>query len=297
MEVVHNIPDCRRSVAAARAASRPIVFVPTMGALHTGHLALVARARQHASAAAPFVVVSIFVNPTQFAPHEDFSRYPRDEAGDLARCRDAGVELAFLPHVDDMYPPETGGAAAATRIHVAGLSDGLCGPHRPGHFDGVATVVAKLFNIVQPDAACFGEKDYQQLAIIRRMVVDLNMPVTVIGCPTVREPDGLALSSRNRYLSPTERVQAAALIRGLQRGRALIAGGESSAERVVAAIRAEIAAAGPAEIDYISVADPETLAPVAPIDRAVQLALAVRIGRTRLIDNIRAEPPVLRTQR
>jgi pantoate--beta-alanine ligase len=294
MSIARTIADCRRAVAAARRGGRRIAFVPTMGALHAGHTALMAAARRHAVATAaaghgaspPFLVVSIFVNPTQFGSGEDYTRYPRDEAADLAICDDAGVELVFAPGVEEMYADRS-----LTTIHVGQLGETLCGPHRPGHFDAVATVVARLFHIVQPDAAYFGEKDYQQLAVVRRMVRDLNMPIEVVGCPTVREADGLARSSRNRYLSPAERTQAASLYRGLQAGAALVASGERDAAAVVAVVQRAIESAGPVRIDYISIVDPETLQHVAALTAPVQLALAVRIGGTRLIDNLRLDPP------
>lgn len=281
MQVCRTIAETRTAVAAARSQGQRIGFVPTMGALHAAHASLMDAARDDGM----HVVVSIFVNPTQFAPNEDFDRYPRDEAGDLALCERAGVDTVFAPSVEEMYPQP-----GAATIHVEGLTETLCGPFRPGHFDAVATVVAKLLNIAQPDRAYFGEKDYQQLAVVRRMVSDLNLPVEIVGCPTLREPDGLAMSSRNRYLTPEQREQAASLSRGLNRGAGAIRAGERDARRVVAEVRAEIEQAGPAEIQYISLVDPGTLAPVATIDRAVVLALAVYIGRTRLIDNVRVDP-------
>jgi len=252
-----------------------------MGALHAGHVSLVDACRRDGC----FTVVSIFVNPTQFGPNDDFTRYPRDEAGDLARCEAAGADLVFLPRVEEVYP-----AGAVTTIHVAKLTDTLCGPHRPGHFDGVATIVAKLFNIVQPDRAYFGEKDAQQLVIIRQMVLDLDMPIQVVGCPTLREPDGLAMSSRNAYLSPTERVQATCLYRALVHARVRIFAGESNATRIERELANIVAAAGPSTVDYVSVVDPRDLQPVSKVDQPVLVALAVRIGATRLIDNLRVDP-------
>lgn len=291
MQVVRTIADCRCAIAGAKQRGRRVYFVPTMGALHAGHVSLIEQARRPVQPP-PLLVVSIFVNPTQFGPQEDYARYPRAEEQDFGVCRTSGVDLVFAPDVGEMYAAPDGRAARGglTSVHVAGLSDGLCGPFRPGHFDGVATVVAKLLLIVQPDAAFFGEKDYQQLAIVRRMVCDLNIPVEIVGCATVREPDGLALSSRNRYLSPVERVQAASLYRGLQAGAAAIFAGERDAERVAARIRDEIEAAGLTRIEYISVVDPAELTPVTRIASAVQLALAVRVGGTRLIDNLRVDP-------
>lgn len=281
MKLTRDIPATREALAAARHGGRRIAFVPTMGALHAGHVSLLEAARRDGG----YLVVSIFVNPTQFAPGEDFERYPRDEAGDLKICRQHGVDLVFIPTVADMYPPD-----AATTVHVARLTETLCGPHRPGHFDGVTTVVAKLFNIVQPDVAYFGEKDAQQLAVIRRMVRDLNFPIEVVGCPTVRESDGLALSSRNAYLSPQERRQARCLYQALSAARARIERGESDPGAIVAEMRRIIDAAGPAHVDYIDIVDPDSLQPVPRIERRVLVALAVRIGTTRLIDNLQVDP-------
>lgn len=253
-----------------------------MGALHEGHLSLVAAARR----ATDFVVATIFVNPTQFAPNEDFNRYPRDEGGDLALCQNAGVNAVFLPGVDEMYT-----AGAQTSIHVSGLTDNLCGPFRPGHFDGVCTVVAKLLNIVRPDAAFFGEKDAQQLAVIRRMVADLDLPVEIVGCPTVREADGLALSSRNRYLSEADRRAALCLYRALQHAKKRIAAGEIRAGRIVNEMFEMVHESGASEIDYVSIVDPQTLQPVEHVVGPVLVALAVRFGATRLIDNMTLAPP------
>lgn len=283
MQVLRDVPALRTAVAAARSAGRRIHFVPTMGALHTGHVSLIEAALRRSVPAAlrPFVVVSIFVNPTQFGPNEDFNRYPRDEASDLEICRQAGVDAVFLPTVADMYP-----AGAVTTVHVARLTDTLCGRWRPGHFDGVATVVAKLFNLAQPDAAYFGEKDAQQLAVIRRMVRDLDFPIEIVGCPTVREPDGLALSSRNRYLSPDERARARALSAALRRAAELVASGVRDAATIQRDMEAIIAAARPTQIDYISIVDAETLQPIERMAAPALAAVAVRFGQTRLIDNV-----------
>lgn len=292
MQVSRGIAALRQEIANARSQARTIALVPTMGALHSGHASLIDAARRgigdndtSIAAKRPFVVVTIFVNPTQFAPHEDFSRYPRDEAGDLRACEAAGADLVFLPGVEEMYPPRT-----RTNIHVAQLTDTLCGPFRPGHFDGVATIVAKLFNIAQPDVAYFGRKDAQQLAVIRRMVRDLDFPIEIVGRPTVREADGLALSSRNRYLTAEQRVQALCLIRALRQAETRIRGGERDAVQITAEMREIVAHAGPSRIDYISVVDTESLQPVARIDSPVLIALAVHIGGTRLIDNITVDP-------
>jgi len=255
--------------------------VPTMGALHAGHLSLIQAARDDGC----FCVVSIFVNPTQFGPSEDFSRYPRDETGDLDRCRSAEAGLVFLPTVADIYRP-----GAATTVRVAGLTDHLCGPFRPGHFDGVATVVAKLFHIVQPDRAYFGRKDAQQLAVIRRMTLDLDLPIEIVGCPTLREPDGLAMSSRNAYLSPEQRRQALCLHRALQHARQQVAAGRRDAAEIAREMETIVRAAGECVIDYVSIVDGETLQPVGRIERPALAALAVRIGSTRLIDNVHLDP-------
>ncbi len=288
MQVLRDIASTRAAIATARRDGRVIAFVPTMGYLHAGHLSLVEAARRDDTSrtgpvqrAKPFIVVSIFVNPTQFGPQEDFGRYPRDTAGDLEKCAAAGVELVFLPGPEEMYRPD-----ASTTVRVAGLTDTLCGPCRPGHFDGVATVVAKLFNIVQPDRAYFGQKDAQQLAVIRRMVRDLDFPLEIVGCLTVREPDGLAMSSRNALLAPQERQRATALYRALCAARERIAAGERSAAAVTAEMQAIVAAVQPQRIDYISVVDPETMQLVETIHGPVLVALAVRIGNTRLIDNM-----------
>lgn len=281
MQVARDIAAIRAWIAERRAAARSIGFVPTMGALHAGHVSLVDAARADGHA----VVVSIYVNPMQFAPHEDFARYPRPRDADLALCERAGVAAVFLPAVDEMNP-----RGAMTRIDVPPLSAGLCGPLRPGHFVGVATIVAKLLCITLPDAAYFGEKDFQQLAIIRRMVADLSIPVRIVGCPTVREPDGLAASSRNAYLSPAERTQAASLYAALSECRQRVAQGQRDAATLIQAMRERILAAGPAEIEYASLVDPTRLSPLARVDGPAQAVLAVRIGHTRLIDNLRVDP-------
>jgi pantoate--beta-alanine ligase len=281
MKVTECITDTRAAVAQARRAGETIGFVPTMGYLHAGHLSLIEAARRDRI----FVVVSIFVNPTQFGPQEDLDRYPRDTPGDLAKCEQTGAAIVFMPTPSEMYPP-----GASTTVHVAGLTDTLCGPCRPGHFDGVATVVTKLFNIVQPDRAYFGQKDFQQLAVLRRMTRDLNLPIEIIGCPTVREPDGLAMSSRNVLLTGDERERALCLYGSLSLARDRIGSGERDAAAVIAAMRRVVEAADPKQIDYISVVDPDTMQPKARIDGPVLVALAVRIGVTRLIDNMLVDP-------
>ncbi len=277
MNIARTIAEVRAAVGAARAAGSRVGFVPTMGALHRAHVSLIDAARRDGA----YTVVSIFVNPTQFSPGDDYERYPRTEKQDLDACAEAGVDLVFLPGVEDMYPP-----GSVTHIHVETLTEHLCGPRRPGHFDGVATVVTKLFNIVQPDVAYFGEKDLQQLQVIRRMVRDLDMPITIVGCPTIREPDGLAVSSRNAYLTAAERQQATCLHTALLAARDMILAGERDVGRVTDEIRRVIEAAGPATIEYISVVEPDTVQPARIIPARAAVALAVRIGNTRLIDNI-----------
>jgi pantoate--beta-alanine ligase len=277
MEVARRIDDLRRQVAAARARGRSIHFVPTMGALHEGHRSLI----RAAGGADHFVVVSIFVNPTQFGPGEDFESYPRTTDADLQACQAEGADLVFLPSVEEVYPGEL-----LTTVHVERLTSGLCGAHRPGHFDGVTTVVAKLLNMVQPDAAYFGQKDAQQATVVRRMVADLNLPIAIEICPTVREADGVAMSSRNRYLSPPEHQQARSLYEALQLGEGLIRRGERKVQPILRAMRAHLMAAGPCTIDYVEIVDAENLAPLEAIAGKVLVALAVRIGNARLIDNV-----------
>jgi len=277
MFVEKSIPAARDWVRSLQRAGNRVGLVPTMGALHRGHLSLVEAARKHCTQ----VALTIFVNPTQFAPHEDLSAYPRPLEADLSLCRDAGVDFVFTPTVADMYP-----SGAVTTIHVAKLSDGLCGPFRPGHFDGVATIVAKLFNVLPADVAYFGEKDYQQLQVIRRMVLDLNIPIDIVGCPTVREPDGLAMSSRNVYLSAVERTQATSINRALFAGVELVRRGENDVTKITDNIRQAILAAGPVAIEYVSTVDVDTLAPIARFDRRARICAAVRIGKCRLIDNV-----------
>ena len=278
MQTVRQLPELRDAISGYRAASERIAFVPTMGALHAGHMALVAEAKL----AGNRVVVSIFVNPKQFGPNEDLAKYPRKEQIDSRMLSDAGVDLLWLPPVDVMYPE-----GHSTNIAVAGVSEPLDGAARPGHFDGVATVVAKLFNQVKPDVALFGEKDFQQLAVIRRMVVDLDFDIDVRGVPTQRDDDGLALSSRNVYLMPEDRAAAVALPRALGVAAKAIEKGDD-AEAALAAARASLEAAG-FDVDYVELADAETLgAPVAGKPR--RLLAAARIGGTRLIDNIAVEP-------
>ena len=260
---------------AQRAENRRVGFVPTMGYLHAGHLSLVAEAKQHAEA----VVVSIFVNPTQFGPNEDFAKYPRDEQRDLELCREAGVAAVFLPSLADMYAPD-----ASVFVDEAALQGGLCGARRPGHFRGVCTVVAKLFNIVQPDVAVFGQKDFQQAAIVRRMARDLNFPVAVVVAPILREPDGLAMSSRNVYLSARERQQALGLSRALEAAEAAVNAGVTSADALRAQMR-EVMEKHGLRVDYAEVVHAETLAPVGEVANGNVALVAAYCGKTRLIDN------------
>lgn len=276
MQTARTLVELRAVVNGWRAAGQQVALVPTMGALHAGHLSLIEHARRRADR----VVASIFINPAQFGPNEDFARYPRQEDADAGLLAGAGCDLLWLPDVATMYP-----AGFATTVSVGGVSEGLCGAERPGHFDGVATVVSKLFNQVTPHLACFGEKDYQQLAVIRRMAMDLNFDVEVVGVPTVREDDGLAKSSRNAYLSPEERASAATLPKAMKKAKAEIeAGGD-----VVAAldtVRISLVTAGFAKPDYVELRDAATLAPVSVLKkRPARLLVAARLGTTRLIDN------------
>ena len=279
MHTVHTITDVRSAVRAARAGGGVIGLVPTMGFLHEGHLSLIRVARD---AGATFIVVSIFVNPKQFGPQEDFARYPRDEKRDAERLEQEGVDLLFLPDVGTMYPPD-----GTTAVVVGGVARPLEGERRPGHFDGVATVVAKLFHIAGPDLAAFGRKDAQQCAVIERMVRDLDLPVRLVYGETVREEDGLAMSSRNSYLSPLEREKAPALHRALRAGHEAITHGIHSVPDVERLMRRMVEEEGGVDVDYLVVVDPETFEAPADFHRDVLLAGAVWIGRTRLIDNIR----------
>jgi pantoate--beta-alanine ligase len=272
--VARSVPELRAQVHSWRQEGLQIGFVPTMGALHPGHISLV----RAALAACDRVVASIFVNPTQFGVGEDYERYPRNEAADLAALDAAGCHLLYAPGVADMYPE-----GFATSVTVAGLTEGLCGAVRPGHFAGVATVVAKLLNQVQADAAFFGEKDYQQLLTIRRMATDLDLPVEIVGVPTLREPDGLAMSSRNAYLAADERRIAAVFPAVLAAAVEQLAG--EAAAPVLARTRTALEAAG-FSVDYVELRDASTLVPVGRVDADARLLGAVRIGRTRLIDNM-----------
>ena len=276
--VAKTVEAVRQAVSAARREGKSVGLVPTMGALHAGHISLVEAARKECG----FVVATIFVNPAQFGPHEDLARYPRPLERDLAMCGAAGVDLVFVPEVATVYPP-----GFCTYVEVHGLQDLWEGTSRPGHFRGVATVVLKLFNIVGADVAYFGQKDAQQARIIEQMVRDLDVPVRVAIQPIVREPDGLALSSRNVYLNPEQRRHAVALSAALQAAGARIAAGERSAVAVQRLLAEEIAATPGAQLDYAAVIDAITLQPLEPLAGDVLLALAVRFGHTRLIDNLR----------
>jgi pantoate--beta-alanine ligase len=275
-EIIRDPAAMRARAEDLRRDGKVIAVVPTMGYLHDGHLSLLRAAR----ARADVVILTIFVNPTQFGPSEDLSRYPRDEDGDLAKARPTGLDLAFCPEAAAMYPP-----GAQTYVDVRGLSQPMCGEKRPGHFTGVATIVSKLFNITKPHLAFFGEKDFQQLAVIRRMTRDLDFGIEIVGMPIVREPDGLAMSSRNVYLSPEQRSQALALARALDAAQAAVEAGERSAAAIVAAALAPIAAAPDARIDYVELRDADDLGAIDRLDRPAVLALAVFVGATRLIDN------------
>ncbi|MFL6237132.1 MAG: pantoate--beta-alanine ligase [Thermoanaerobaculia bacterium] len=278
MIVVRTETDLRQAVAAWRTAGERIAFVPTMGALHAGHLSLVRLAREHASK----VVASVFVNPAQFGPNEDFNRYPRQPEADSRLLETAGCDLTFLPEVTTIYPPRH-----ATFVEPAGAAEGLEGACRPGHFRGVATVVCALLNLVRADVAVFGEKDAQQLAVIRQMVRDLHLPIEIVPGPTVREADGLAMSSRNAYLSSGERQAATVLHRALRAAETAVSEGERRGDAVRERLREVLNTEPLARVEYAEVVDAETFQPVETLRGRLVLPLAVRIGRTRLIDNIR----------
>jgi pantoate--beta-alanine ligase len=279
MQIVRTIAEMR---AARSGLASPVGLVPTMGALHEGHLSLVARSSEQCAT----TIASLFVNPTQFGPNEDFERYPRDEERDLALFADAGVDLVFAPSLDEIYP-----AGLVTVVTLTGIAERLEGEYRPGHFDGVATVVTKLFNIVEPDRAYFGEKDAQQLRVIQALTRDLDLPIEIVGCTIIRESDGLALSSRNVYLSDEHRQQALSLSGGLRRAKAAFADGVRDADELRGMVRSGIEAQPLADIDYVSLADSGTLEELAgTVEDAVVLLLAVRFGATRLIDNTTLVP-------
>lgn len=284
MTVCKTIAECR----AERAKLGKLAFVPTMGALHAGHASLMTLAQRHA----PRVAVSIFVNPTQFGPSEDFTKYPRPIEADLELCEKAGVDLVFNPSPAEMYPE----GSPDISVDLPQITTVLEGKHRPGHFKGVCQVVAKLFNIVQPQVACFGMKDFQQLCVLQNMVKALDFPIQIIPCPIIRDPDGLAMSSRNRYLSPDERKRALSISRGLMAAKQEVAGGVVQTNRLVTLVQTSILtptgdAHVPVSIDYVAAVDPVTFKPKELVDTPVLLAVACRVGATRLIDNIILELP------
>jgi pantoate--beta-alanine ligase len=281
LKLLTTIHEMQGATRAVRQAGPRLGFVPTMGALHEGHLSLVRAAK----ASCDLVAASIFVNPTQFGPTEDLAKYPRSFELDLQLLEREGVELLFAPSVEEMYP-----AGAVTWVTVEGLSDTLDGRSRPGHFRGVTTVVAKLFHIVAPDAAFFGQKDAAQIAIIRRMVRDLDLPVEIVVGPIVRESDGLAMSSRNAYLSPEQRKQALVLHRSLMRVDSLVKAGGRTAAKLIAAAREEFEAENSVRLDYVEIVNPDTLDPVDDISRGALAAVAALVGSTRLIDNLLLSP-------
>jgi pantoate--beta-alanine ligase len=286
METLTTVAELRETIRGRRAYLKRIGFVPTMGYLHAGHETLMRKAREECD----LVVASIFVNPTQFGPTEDLEKYPRDLARDQELCRRAGVDLIFHPDAAEIYP-----RGNDTWVNVETLGTVACGAYRPDHFRGVCTVCAKLFNIVRPDRAYFGEKDFQQLTIIRRMVKDLFLPLTIVGVPTVREPDGLAMSSRNSYLGMVERQAARIVPRALQLAQEMVENGEQETAPVLAAIETLVAGQPMAELQYATILDPETLTPMRVLTREARLLVAVFIGKTRLIDNValvpKAPPP------
>lgn len=284
MQTTTHIAAVRQQVAAWRAAGERIAFVPTMGNLHAGHISLIELAAKHGDR----FIASIFVNPMQFGPNEDFNHYPRTPERDERMLREAGCDLMFMPDVTEMYP---NGHEFATRVEVPTLSDLLCGEYRPGHFQGVATVVAKLFNIVAPDVAIFGQKDFQQLTVLRRMAADLCLPIKIVGAPTVRESDGLAMSSRNQYLTPEERPRAPQIYRGMQ----LAAAALSAGNRDFAALQADGAAALSAQgfnVDYFVIRRCSDLQEPAASDTELVILVAARLGKARLIDNMTIDAPV-----
>jgi pantoate--beta-alanine ligase len=277
MKIIKTISEMRDYSKEMRSAGEAIGFAPTMGYLHDGHISLFKAARSQNTKA----VVSIFVNPTQFGPAEDLSTYPRDIEGDLEKCEMASVDAVFIPEARDMYP-----IGYSTYVDVSGVTAVMEGARRPGHFRGVTTVVAKLFNIVMPHKAYFGQKDYQQTVVVRRMAQDLNMSTEIVVLPTVREPDGLAMSSRNAYLSPRERAAALVIYRALSSAKNLYDAGERHADALIDKIR-EVAKGEPfVDLEYAEAADAETLSPLGEIDRKAVLAVAARVGKTRLIDNV-----------
>jgi len=277
MEVAETIEEIRRMVKTAHDEGRKIGLVPTMGALHIGHISLIEAAVKNCD----FVIVSIFVNPTQFVPGEDFEKYPRPLEADLKICRQAGVDAVFAPLPEQMYPGEN-----VTWVTVEKLTEPLCGQSRPEHFRGVTTVCAKLFNIIDPDAAYFGRKDAQQAIVIKRMVADLNMPLEIVVCPTVREPNGLAVSSRNQYLTAQQKKDAANIYKSLQTCRGMIDAGTTETHQIIAEMRKILQQIPSGQIEYVSIVDAETLESIDKISGKVLAAVAVKVGPARLIDNI-----------
>jgi pantoate--beta-alanine ligase len=276
MFIIEKTTQMQETSRQIRSAGKTIAFVPTMGFLHDGHLELLREGKRRADA----LILSIFVNPTQFGPAEDYGQYPRDMEGDLKKAEGVGTDYVFAPPAGEMYP-----YGFQTKIIVERVPEHLCGLSRRGHFEGVATVVAKLFNITKPHVALFGQKDFQQLSVIRRMVTDLNMDIEIIGFPTIREPDGLAMSSRNKYLDPEERKSALCLKKSIDMTLKMIKEGERDPEKIKVEIRKLITSYPFTDIDYIAIVDPLTLDDIAMISERALLALAVRVGRTRLIDN------------
>jgi len=282
----NTIGELRKTIKSEKSRGRTIGFVPTMGYFHEGHLTLMREAKKRTDA----VVVSIFVNPTQFGPNEDLDKYPKDLDRDRGMAQATGVDVLFTPSVKEMYPD-----GYSTYVDLTGITEVLCGKSRPGHFKGVATVVAKLLNIVRPDAAFFGEKDWQQLAVIKRMVIDLNVDVEVVGVPTVREKDGLAMSSRNVYLSPEERSASLVISKSLKIAQNMVDNGERSVDRILEALQGLIGSEELVELDYLEICDPETLSPVSEIRAETLVAIAARLGKTRLIDNALIGPELENT--
>ena len=276
MEIIETVSEMQHRSDDLRSSGDHIAFVPTMGFLHDGHLELMRQGKQRADK----LIISIFVNPTQFGPSEDFDAYPRDVEGDLAKAEEVGVDIAFLPPIEEMYP-----AGCQTTVTVANITQHLCGLSRPGHFDGVATIVTKLFNIVKPHMAIFGQKDYQQVAVIRRMVIDLNMDIKIISVPTAREADGLAMSSRNSYITSEERKSALCLKKSLDLAERMIKQGEKRAQIIKEAIEELILKHPYTKIDYIHLCNISSLEDLETIDSEVLVALAIKVGKTRLIDN------------
>jgi pantoate--beta-alanine ligase len=277
MEVVKNIKDIKNIIKIQKKAGKTIGFVPTMGFLHNGHISLINKAVSEND----FTIISIFVNPIQFGPNEDYNRYPRDMEGDITKAEEAGADIVFLPSNDEMYPD-----GYSTYVDVYGITDKLCGRSRPGHFKGVCTVVLKLFNIVKPDKAYFGQKDAQQVAVIYKMVKELDLDIIIVTCPIVRESDGLALSSRNVYLSSEERKEALVLYQSLNEAKAIFEGGERNCNIIREQIIEKINSKKHASIDYVEILEAGTLEYVNEIKSSVLIALAVKFGKTRLIDNM-----------